>query len=440
MNLVRHSKTQLQAIAEQSSFPVKRWVLALSGGLDSVTLLHLLIQARLPEPILVIHVNHGLQAEADEWAAFCSKLAKQNNLPVIIESISISAAESKRLGIEASARNARYKALQKHMLAGDVLLTAQHQNDQAETVLLQLMRGAGVAGLSAMPMVKMLTADTAQARPLLDVSRQQLQKYAQQQKLQWVEDSSNQNTDFDRNFLRSEVIPILQKRWPSAAASIANSAAHCAEVLPLQQDCQREKYRQAQAKKQIYSASPNWQQPAFFALSVLKQPLGELLFRDWLKCCQIQMPTKGALQDWLLQLDSDNDRQPLLQMVDYQLRRYQDIIWLVPSLHSPAFVEGTELKPNESICLQGGLGTLKNTSGTDLILKHRKGGERVRLNSQEHSSTVKGVLQEAKVFPWLRDVLPLIYCNGELLMHLAKGSNALPEPLVWSNRPRCYGV
>ena len=208
----------------------KAWHVALSGGLDSTVLLHLLVQLRqihsLP-PLAAVHVHHGLQVAADAWPAHCQALCDALSVPLQVFRVQVQAGAS----LERAARDARYQAFVAVTQAQEVLLTGQHRDDQAETVLFRLLRGTGVSGLAGMPHQRTL-GEGHLCRPLLDVSRAELEVYARAHALTWVEDPSNTQTDFSRNYLRHEVFPALTKRWPQATASMARSAAHCGGEAP----------------------------------------------------------------------------------------------------------------------------------------------------------------------------------------------------------------
>ncbi len=202
---------------------------ALSGGCDSVSLLHLLLRLRLPGGVAAVHVHHGLSPNADAWAAFCQDLCAQWAVPLQVLHVQVSSAGE---GLEAAARQARYAAIAQHLPPGAPLLLAQHRGDQAETLLFNLLRGSGVQGLAAM------RPDRCQyglrlLRPLLDVSRRELETYATAQGLTWVEDESNSDSRFSRNFLRREVLPLLAERFPATEHILAQTAAHCAEAADL---------------------------------------------------------------------------------------------------------------------------------------------------------------------------------------------------------------
>ena len=203
-------------------------LVAFSGGLDSTVLLHQLVQWRTENPgvaLRAIHVHHGLSANADAWVTHCENVCQQWQVPLVVERVQLA---QEGLGIEAHARQARYQAFRSALLPGEALVTAQHLDDQCETFLLALKRGSGPAGLSAMAEVSEF-AGTRLIRPLLARTRGELEQWALAHGLRWIEDESNQDDSYDRNFLRLRVVPLLQQRWPHFAEATARSAALCAE-------------------------------------------------------------------------------------------------------------------------------------------------------------------------------------------------------------------
>lgn len=206
--------SQLQSLPRPSGYLV-----AYSGGLDSHVLVHALagLRAELRLPVRALHVHHGLQPQADDWVVHCEAVCRQLEIPLLVEQLDLApgAGES----IEAAARAARYAAIAKHLRRDEMLLTAQHRDDQAETLLLQLLRGAGLEGLSGMPGCRAWQGGW-HARPLLDVDREALAVYARDHQLQWIEDPSNLDERFDRNYLRHRVMPLLRARWPSATTTL----------------------------------------------------------------------------------------------------------------------------------------------------------------------------------------------------------------------------
>ncbi|MCH8959696.1 MAG: tRNA lysidine(34) synthetase TilS, partial [Proteobacteria bacterium] len=225
-----------------------RYCIAFSGGLDSSVLLALMtsIIAEWPDAALrAIHVNHGLYADADRWQSAAQAVAQK--LAVDFSAIRITVAEDAPGGLEATARDARYRALADAMADGEVLVCAHHLDDQLETFLLQLMRGAGLAGLAAMPVVRDLGPGLL-LRPLLSVSRDELCDWARQNAVDWCEDSSNQDQQFARNYLRHRILPLLRERWPTVAGSVARSAAHCAEAESVLAELAKQQAEKAEKK------------------------------------------------------------------------------------------------------------------------------------------------------------------------------------------------
>ncbi len=208
--------------------PHRQLLVAFSGGLDSTVLLHQLVLLREQDPSLTlraVHVHHGLSAHADDWVAHCRQICQQWQVPLVVHRVTLARGG---LGVEAHARAARYQAFQDTLNAGEVLVTAQHQDDQCETLLLALKRGSGPTGLSAMAPSSAF-ADSRLLRPLLNETRESLRQWALAHQLSWIEDESNQDDTYDRNFLRLRVIPLLRERWPHFSEAVARSASLCAE-------------------------------------------------------------------------------------------------------------------------------------------------------------------------------------------------------------------
>ncbi len=208
--------------------PRPRVVVAFSGGVDSTVLAHALVRARRKlGGLRLVHVDHGLQAASAQWSEHCGRLARAWKVPFAVLRANIERVRG--ASPEAAARAARYALLAAAMEPGELLVTAQHRDDQVETLLLQLFRGAGVAGLAAMPAIAKFGPGRI-ARPLLEVARSQIEAYARAQRLRWVEDPSNELTRFGRNFLRHRVLPAIRERWKGVDAAIARSARHMAEA------------------------------------------------------------------------------------------------------------------------------------------------------------------------------------------------------------------
>src|SRR5687768_13768211 len=220
---------------------------ALSGGVDSVVLLHLLVPlaSQMQLPLSAVHVNHGISPNADKWSKFCRNLCQSRNIPLEIARVKVT--RKPGISLEAAAREERYRIFRN--LQADYVVLAQHLDDQAETLLLQLLRGAGVKGLSAMPVVRTVQKEMDEKvskdfipglerrpkllRPLLDVSRREIEDYAREHALQWITDESNDEVSFDRNFLRHELFPLLEKRFPAYRTTFLRASRHMAEAASL---------------------------------------------------------------------------------------------------------------------------------------------------------------------------------------------------------------
>jgi tRNA(Ile)-lysidine synthase len=392
--------------------------LALSGGLDSCVLLHLLseIAHQLPYPLRAIHVHHGLQSDADLWLNHCKTLCAGYEIPLI--SLTLALQPAKGESLEAQAREARYRALAQQLKPGDLLLTAQHQDDQAETLLLQLLRGSGPAGLAAMPRLSELGSGWL-ARPLLQESREAILDYARKAGVHWQEDPSNQDPSFDRNFIRHSVMPLLRSRWPAAAVTLARSAHFTGEMLTLIQE--------EMAAEQLRCSHIDSGNLSISRLKAMSSIRVRHLLRHWIASKGAPLPNAKKL----MRIEQESihgriDAMPLVAWRGWEVRRYRDQLILAqsrsttgPLPHTIAWTEGDTLE------LPDGLGKLSVSLGAggvdrrrwreaEIEIRFRSGGERCRPAGRRHHRTLKKLFQEWGVPPWERDLLPLIYMDGEL--------------------------
>ena len=402
----------------QASHLTPTLLLALSGGLDSVVLLHLLAEARLSIPFQLhaMHVHHGLSANADSWADFCAAQCGKLNVPLQVVHVNVAKNPDYRnseQGIEAEARQLRYNALFNYVVDGkppEFIVTAHHQDDQAETLLLQLFRGAGVKGLASMAALDKVRR---LLRPLLDVSRQALHAYAVQHHLKWGDDESNDNTQYDRNFVRHEVLPVIQTRFKSVKAVLARTAGHMAEAGELLEVLARQ------------DAEPLLQNNTLClqGLSLLSVARVKNVLRWWFSQNGLAMPAAEHLNeivDQLLHAKKDSDLNIKLQHL--YLRRYRhraylceakapmpfDLVWNgEPELTMP---NGGKLLFNQVT----GSGLAINLGMTKLRISNRDGGERFKPDAQRPTRTLKYLLQEINMPPWQRAYLPLIYWEDKL--------------------------
>ncbi len=293
--------------------------MAFSGGLDSTVLLHLLAQLARSEalPALsALHVHHGLQAAADGWPAHCQVVCRSLGIPLRVERVQVAVGGS----IEQAARDARYRAFQANLGEGQVLLTAQHLDDQAETLLFRLLRGAGLRGLAAMPASRPLGGGRL-CRPLLGVSRAELEAYAQTHRLDWVEDPSNQDPRFSRNYLRREIMPRLASHWPQAVAGMARCAAHLREAEDLLAELAAIDLRACRQPSEL--DWPDWLDLPRIALEPLRRLSAARqrnLLRAWLGQLT-RLPDSDHWAGWESLRDAGDDADPIWRLESGELRR-----------------------------------------------------------------------------------------------------------------------
>jgi tRNA(Ile)-lysidine synthase len=398
---------------------VRRFIVAYSGGLDSTVLLHALTRLRAPANIVVevAHVHHGLHTEADRWLEHCAGVCKRLDVPCRVFWVDAhpKAGESP----EAAARAARYDVLRSLVRAGTCLITAHHGDDQSETVLLQLLRGSGSEGLAAMPFVAEF-ADGYHMRPLLEHSRTDLLRYAQDHDLDWIEDPSNFDVDYDRNFVRRELFPLLRRRWPSVAQTLCRVARIQAESCEL-----------AFALGEIDRGTADGSRPGTLSVNALKRfsnARRNNLLRHWIRERSLPVLTSRQLArvgpDLLA---SRPDSTPCLRWAGGEMRRYRDDLYALSPLpsHDPSriysWIPERDLSlphlglrlTNDKMKLQG----LQVSSSEERVeVRFRRGGERCRRKGRRHCHALKKLFQEAGIPPWERDRIPLVYVNDQLIL------------------------
>ncbi len=400
--------------------PAPCYWIAYSGGMDSHVLLHLCASLRNspenPKKFQAVHVHHGLQTSADAWVTHCSKVCSDLHVPLL--TIRVDARANPGDSPEEVARRARYRALREHLAENDIVLTAQHRDDQAETLLLQLMRGAGLAGLAAMPESAAL-APGFLLRPLLSFSRQELRAYALANGLNWIEDPSNEDTAIDRNFLRREIIPKLEQRWPGLGKALSRSAGHCAEAQQQLDDLSKDLCRSA--------LNSDGLSLGLTALRSLCPADRRLVLREWMRSRGFRMPSQAVIERILNEvLSARPDKMPIVCWSEGEVRRYKDGLYLRPC--QPPFDTSTVLlwDGKGKLGLPCGNGELSSESSTaagiaeevwqkgTISVRYRQGGERCRLPGRSGTHELKKLFQEAAIPPWLRERIPLLYINGEL--------------------------
>ncbi len=390
-----------------------RWYVGLSGGLDSTVLLHLVAAWRdaHPEapPLAAMHVEHGLAAQGDDWAGHCAATCAALDLPCIRRAVTVAAGAS----LEAQARAARYRAFEEQLADGEVLFLAHHLDDQVETFLLRLLRGAGLEGLAAMPARRALGAGFL-VRPLLAHRRDDLARYAQAHGLAHVHDPSNADTRFDRNFLRAEVLPLLAGRWPGYRATIARAGEHLGVAAA----------QLRAAAGPLPTCSSALGDPGLLLAPLLAagDRAAATLLRTALSLWGVRAPDRSALDEFLRQLrDAGEDASPELRTADYTLRRFQDGVYLLPGGEDPT--GALALGPGEVVGVPGvGRLALLPAAGEGIALargerlevRFRSGGEYCRPRGRA-AAPLKKWLQAWNVPPWWRARLPLLYRGDELV-------------------------
>ncbi|MDD2109558.1 tRNA lysidine(34) synthetase TilS [Pseudomonas asiatica] len=391
------------------------WYIAFSGGLDSTVLLHLLAdyaRNHASPPLRAIHVHHGLQPAADAWPAHCQTIC--DNLGIELQVIHVQVTPGASL--EQAARDARYAAFRQALGPGDILFTGQHRDDQAETLLFRLLRGAGLRGLAAMPGQRAL-GEGSLVRPLLGCSRQQLQDHAQANGLAWIEDPSNADTQFARNYLRSEVFPLLKQRWPQASQNLARAAEHLGEAQGLLDELAQDDL--ALAGEGAPVAWPGLDSLDLATLVALSPARQRNALQYWLSR-RTRLPDTRHWAGWADLRDAAADAQPAWQLADGQLLRSHGRIWWLSGdwLQLPvgklAWADPAKPLPlpgNGSVRLVGAAPL------HGLRIAYRQGGEVLDLPGRGRRD-LKRLLNELQVPLFLRPRLPLLY-QGERLLAVA---------------------
>jgi len=396
----------------------KRICLAYSGGIDSHVLLHLLATANHPElsSIYAIHVDHGLHADSVQWAEHCADTAASLNIP--FSCLKVEVKDIDLLGMEAAARAARYQALQQHLSPQDLLLTAQHQQDQAETLLLQLLRGAGPKGLSAMARNSQL-GFTPLFRPLLNTPQADIIAYAYEHKLQWIDDPSNVETRWNRNYIRHNVWPEIIKRWPSAAKTISRSADHCAETSELM----TELAKQDLAEMGVGDSSTTLPVLPLLKLSPARYKNALRHFIEWK---HLPLPSTTCMQKVIDEVClAKQDSMPVVSWSGVEVRRYQNQLYFMRPLIKHDVTQEINCDGLNDVILNDGRilswqavqgqGISKQMLTAGLTLRYRQGGEQIKPQGKLHHKSLKHLFQQWAVLPWQRDRIPLLYSGEQLV-------------------------
>lgn len=435
--------TELEALTGKPS----RYVVAYSGGLDSSALLYCVAELRRQNsdfsavPLLAIHVDHGLHADSADWSTQCASFATTNAVEFLALQVAVDTQAGK--GVEAAARDARYSALKSQLRDGDWLISAHHRDDQAETLLLNLIRGSGPAGIAGIAEARHFGPGWL-VRPLLAVDQATIREYATAASISWLDDPSNQDPRFDRNFLRHEVMPVLAKRWPDIAQRLHRSANHAGEATGLMAELARMDMRAVGGRPRRLDIE---------GLQGLGLPRQKNLLRFALRELGLTTPST----EWLDRVVNEVipariDAQPLVSWPGASIRRYRNALYLLPE-KLPQGIAASPLSTGE-MPLGPGMGSLQLVAESEfglsgdlvrsgLSVSSRRGGEEIKPEGQAHTRKLKKLLQEEGIVPWMRDRLPLVYAGDKLVavgdLWLADEAAARPGfALRWIDRPALH--
>jgi tRNA(Ile)-lysidine synthase len=406
-------KARLESCLDCIPGDISRVVLAYSGGIDSRVLLHLLSLRSQQFEIMPWHVNHGLQDMAAEMEAFCRASASLYGFKIKLSHLNLDAQGS---NIEARARYARYALFEQFLGQNDCLLTAHHADDQAETFLLNTLRGSGSAGLRGIARARDIGRSYL-LRPLLEISRQEIADYAAQQALEWHDDPSNSSQRFNRNYLRNQVMPLIKKRWPGYLESIRSVVSIQAEIQDTLDELAEQDYQQARLNKSLASDAPL----SCGVLRELSRSRQKNLIRYWLKHFGYPSLPQARLNELVGQLNASRDAMPLIAATDYDIRLYDQSLFVVPhgQTEIPEEIYNFDIQPLlriDEIDLQVERKSIlerlhSKDSGQSIRLKFRR-----RANaSNPDSHRLKRLFQKYRVPPWKRPVTPQIYLDDELV-------------------------
>ncbi len=391
-------------------------VVAYSGGADSVALLHALVEARRDrlQTLRALHVDHAMHPASADWARHCARVCA--GLGVALESVRVEVHGIERRGPEAAAREARWAAFARSVRAGETLCTAHHADDQVETVLLALARGAGPAGLSGMP-ARARLGEGHVARPLLDVPGEDLRAHAREVGLEWVADPSNDDPRLARTALRRVVLPALRSHWPGVDASVRRAASHQGRIAGLLEALADLDLRG------LAGRGPNTL--SRLACAALGRDRLANALRRWIAGQRLPVPASRHLEHVVHDvIESRQDAEPVVRWPGAEVRRHGDELHAMRPLPAPT-TGAVRWSGGSPLALAHGLLALEPATGRgisasllaghELVVRFREGGERCRPAGRAHGQTLRRLFQERGVAPWERDRVPLIYLEGDLV-------------------------
>lgn len=410
---------ELSKQIEENALQDKAFLIGFSGGVDSTALLHLFVQLqkRYHFPLRAIHIHHGLSQNADQWLSHCQQVCSQLDVPFLAQKVKLATATN----IEAEARIARYQAIREILQPNEILVTAHHLDDQCETFFLALKRGSGVKGLAAMPVRSQLFSVPV-FRPLLTITRSQLEQYITEQQLVTIFDESNDDVRYERNFLRRDVLPLLKQRWQHFDRAVARSAQLCAEQEQLLQELLTPIFLTHLAADNSFNLDN------FATYSTIKQ---RQLLRFWFAHLQQPMPSQKQMEILLNEVVlAPVDRQPELQLNNCVVRRFQQHLYLTP-IYQDLRSCILPITPGETILLPDGLGELHcGQTGQMLVFEWQQHqlqiplpqqgqqitirfhySKKVKIAANQPHKDIKKVWQNLQVPVWQRTRIPFVFVD-----------------------------
>jgi tRNA(Ile)-lysidine synthase len=401
------SSDRLLASLERLPKPRKYWV-GFSGGADSTALLQAMHESRdqLAAPLHAVHFHHGLQAEADAWQEHCHSFCAERQIPFVSEKLEIDG--SGRFSTEEASRNSRYRAVAALLGRQEMYLTAHHAEDLAETLFLNLMRGSGVEGLAGIPVLRTLEHGWV-ARPLLELHRSDLVAFLQERDIEWLTDPSNADTAFDRNYLRQELFPVLERRWPGLIRRLSRTARNAritASAMAMFIESQSGDLIRDRFKMPLHK------------LLELDTEMQTLILRQWLRRHEVPVLPEQRLREFLKQLaEARSESTAEVQWEGWMIKHYQLDLWLHPAKPFLACKEqpwrsGMQL----DLGADSGLLILRGERidpPPGWVVRARRPGDRIRPRAHGSSQKLKHFYQAASIPPWLRAGIPVLEWDGE---------------------------
>jgi tRNA(Ile)-lysidine synthase len=418
------SLTLLESILQKLS-PKTKFLIAYSGGMDSHVLLHsmhLLAKQHPNWQIRAAHIHHGLSTNANQWLDHCQTVCKNLHIELITKFANVKEQLQPKMSLEELARKLRYELLAEILHSDECLLTAQHADDQTETVLMQLFRGAGPKGLSAMPEIKVF-AHSQLLRPFLPFTRNMLRQYAITEQLNWIEDESNENICHDRNFIRHSLMPIIKERWPGILTTVSRAAKNCSKAVTLLKELATDDYENIKGVV-VNTISIT----KLLQIDILRQ---ENVLRYWLQLLNLPIPSSKKIAEIINTVCKARiDGNPKVNWANVAVHRFKDDLYAFENTNFPN-IESFAIPWN----LQGlaklpqNLGSIDKTlleranikvdeSLGDITFCSRKYANSYKVKNRQGTHQLRKLFQEWQIPPWLRDRTILVTQQNELIGHL----------------------